>query len=144
MIDKKRILKLSIIVLILLPGLILGLRLTKKPVDLVKLSLNHKEVRPNDDLVLTLDNHGFRGITLGYRIRIYREYSNGTLGEVKYPSNVAWPAVESNIIPLIGSHKEKVYIRHLEPGEYLLKKNFRIKGRGTYSKTIELTVINSE
>jgi len=70
--------------------------------------------------------------------------AHGTLGEVDYPPDVAWPAVGLEIHPLIGSHREKVYIRHLEPGEYLLKKSFNIKGLGTYSKMIELTVTNSE
>jgi hypothetical protein len=110
----------------------------------VELSLNRREVTSSDELVLTVKNYGFKWISLGFEHRIYREYPNGSLIEVDFPPNVAWPAVLSNIAPLIGSHHERVYIKHLEPGEYRLKKEFTIIDVVKYFKTINFTATDSK
>jgi len=45
------------------------------------------------------------------------------------------------IMPLIGSYRQNVYIKHLKPGDYLVEKRFRIKGLGEYSKKTGFTII---
>ena len=140
MVSRKQIVAIVFITLLIIPSLILGFRLTKNPADLVKLSLNQKEVEPSDELVLTVKNHGFKWISIGYDNEISCVYPNGSLRIIEYPPNVAWHPVGLSISPLIGSHQEKVYIKHLEPGEYRLKKEFKIKGLG-YSKEIDFIIL---
>lgn len=131
---------LLFISLIIIPGLILGFRLTKDPVELVEISLNKKEVNPSDNLVLHIKNKGFKWLEFGSRYWIYRKYSNGSIKEIKFPPLLAWTAEINNIGPIIGSYQQIIYIKHLEPGDYFVTKEFTIKGLGNYSKSVEFTI----
>lgn len=136
---KGLILNIILVILVLNVG-ILGYRLTKAPVDLVEVTLNKKIISPHGDLSLTIHNYGFRSISFGSYESIYRVYDNDTIKRVKYPENVAWAASLSIIAPLIGSATEKVYTDHLEPGNYIVMKEFKIDGSGEYSKMVSFKV----
>ena len=136
---KGLVLNIILVILVFNVG-ILGYRMTKDPVDLVEITLNKKVISAKEDLTITIHNYGFRSISFGSYEPIYRVYENDTIKKVKYPENVAWEASLHIIAPLIGSSTENVYTDHLEPGKYLIKKNFKIQGYGEYYKIVSFRV----
>ena len=136
----KRIISSIILIVLLFNVGVIAYRITKDPVDLVEITLNKKVISTKEDLTITIHNYGFRSISFGSYEPIYRVYENDTIKKVKYPENVAWEASLHIIAPLIGSATENVYTDHLEPGNYLIKKDFKIDGFGEYYKIVSFSV----
>ena len=138
--NKKRlILNIFLVILVFNVGVI-GYRLIQTPDDLVKITLNKKIISPKEDLTMTIHNYGFRSVSFGGYETIYRMYDNNTIKKIKYPENVAWAAILYTSAPLIGSAKDNIYTDHLEPGNYLVMKEFKIRGYGEYYKIVSFSV----
>ena len=118
---------------------VLGYRLTRAPIELVDVTLNKIAISSGEELTMTIHNYGFKWISFGSDSDIYRVYDNGTIQKFRYPENVAWDLILHKIVPLIGSGKERVYTR-LEPGNYFVKRDFKIQGYGHYYKIASFTV----
>ena len=136
---KGLILNIILVVLVFNVG-VLGYRLTKKPDDLVEITVDKKTISHNEDLYIIIHNYGFKGVIYGGGAPIYRIYNNDTVKQVKYPDNVASAAINYGALPLIGKKRAYVYTDHLEPGDYLIKRDYKIQGYGEYYKFTCFTV----
>ncbi len=137
--NKVRIFLTIIVVVLVLSVGVIGFRLTRKPFDLVEITLNKRIVDQDESLTLTIHNYGFNWVQFGSIYEIYREYDNGTLRKFEFPDNYAWTAALGEIAPLIGSNSQKVFT-NLEPGNYYVRKAFTIVGIGNFHKTASFTV----
>ena len=140
MFERRKIAIILLLSVILVPTSILGYRRTREPVDLVRVSLNRNNVTTDDDLVLKIENNGFKWIQFTPQYWVYQLYSNGSTREIHFP--FAWDSSINNLAPIIGRYHQSIYIKHLETGDYMLKKEFKIRdGTVTYTRTFEFKVI---
>ena len=119
---------------------VLGYRLTQDPIDLVEIKVDKKSISPREDLHLIIHNYGFRSVSYWGCEPIYRIYDNDTIKRVKYPENVASAAISYSVFPLIDTARVNIYTDHLEPGNYLIKRNFEIHGYGENYKIVSFAV----
>jgi hypothetical protein len=136
---KRLILNIFLVILLLNVG-VLGYRLTQDPDDLVEITLDKKSISPREDLHIIVHNYGLKGVFYGGGESIYRLYANDTIEHVKYPENVAWSLRYYTVYPLIGNARVNIYTDHLEPGNYLIKWDFKIRGIGEFYKILSFTV----
>lgn len=136
---RKRVITLALVSLIVLSASGIGLRLTRDPVDLVSVTLDKKEVSPNEKLTLRINNHGFKPVWFGSRYELYQKYDDGTVRKIMRDPNYAWTAERTVIAPIIGSYSQNIYT-DLEQGHYFVSKEVTIVDVGEYSKTAEFTI----
>ena len=139
MFERRKIAIILFLSVMVVPGSILGYRRIKEPADLVVVTLNRNKVTTDDNLVLKIENNVFKWVEFSQQYWVYQVYSNGSTREIHFP--FAWEAAICNLVPIIGRYHPSIYIKHLEAGDYLLKKEFEIRSVGNHTRTLEFTII---
>lgn len=136
---KKTMLPFFFAVLIFFTITVVSLRLFQDPLDLVSVSLDKHEVRPNERLTLNIRNYGFHRVESGSSYKLFHIIENGTLRIVNYYPENALSATQYYAGPFFGSIAIEVYT-DLEAGNYILRKNLKIVSVGEFSKDLEFKV----